>query len=150
MGGNFTNDTYFTLWNLSDTDNGGVTDFQEYIDGTNPQDNPNDDRNPVDTDGDGIPDTIENSTGTDWRDPDTDGGGVPDGQECTSDYWDGQCEDSPNNPWDPSDDISPNSIYLYATNQSSILNPENTIYWRWHTYDQYTGISWGVRSTILG
>ena len=66
MGGNFTNDTYFTLWNLSDTDNGGVTDFQEYIDGTYPQDNPNDDRNPVDTDGDGIPDTIENSTGTDW------------------------------------------------------------------------------------
>lgn len=150
MGGNFTNDTYFTLWNLSDTDNGGVTDFQEYIDGTNPQDNPNDDRNPVDTDGDGIPDTIENSTGTDWRDPDTDGGGIPDGQECTSDYWDGLCEDSPNNPWDPSDDISPNSIYLYATNQSSILNPENKIYWRWHTYDQYTGISWGVNTSLVG
>ena len=49
----------------------------------------------------------------------------------------------PNNPWDPSDDISPNSMYLYATNrESSILNPENTIYWKWHTYDKL-GISWG-------
>lgn len=150
MGGNFTNDTYFTLWNESDTDNGGVTDFQEYLDGTNPQNNPNDDRNPVDTDGDGIPDTIENSTGTDWRDPDTDGGGVPDGQECPSDYWDGGCADATSNPWDPSDDISSNSLYLVATNQSSILDPEIPIYWRWHTYDQYTGVSWGVNTSLVG
>lgn len=150
MGGNFTNDTYFTLWNESDTDNGGVTDFQEYLDGTNPQDNPNDDRNPVDTDGDGIPDTIENSTGTDWRDPDTDGGGIPDGQECTSEFWDGQCEGSTGDPWDPSDDISQNSMYLLATTQSSILDPANKIYWRWHTYDHYTRISWGVNTTLVG
>ena len=29
LGGNGTIDTYFTLWNESDTDNGGVTDLQE-------------------------------------------------------------------------------------------------------------------------
>ena len=58
-GGNFTIDVWFTLWNVADTDNGGVEDGQEYIDGTNPQDNPDDDINPLDTDGDGIPDTIE-------------------------------------------------------------------------------------------
>ena len=37
MGGNGTLDTYYTLWNVTDTDNGGVGDGQEYVDGTNPQ-----------------------------------------------------------------------------------------------------------------
>ena len=77
---------FFTLWNQSDSDNGGVSDGQEYIDGTNPQNNPADDINPTDTDGDGIPDTIEQDIGTDWLDPDTDGGGIPDGQECPESF----------------------------------------------------------------
>ena len=59
FGGNGTVDTYFTLWDDADTDDGGVTDGQEYLDGTNPQNNSEDDLNPLDTDGDGIPDTIE-------------------------------------------------------------------------------------------
>ena len=53
--GNMSLDNYTTLWNNSDTDNGGVIDYQEYLDGTNPQNNPDDDLNPLDTDGDGIP-----------------------------------------------------------------------------------------------
>ena len=59
IGGNLTSDVWFTLWNVADSDSGGVDDGQEYLDGTNPQDNPDDDINPLDTDGDGIPDSIE-------------------------------------------------------------------------------------------
>ena len=58
--------------------NGGVTDFQEYIDGTNPQDDPNDDRNPVDTDGDGDPDS---------RDPDSDNDGCSDVERSGRGGW---------------------------------------------------------------
>ena len=150
LGGNGTVDTYFTLWNESDTDNGGVTDLQEYLDGTNPQNNPNDDLNPVDTDGDGIPDTIENATGTDWRDPDTDGGGIPDGQECTSEFWDMNCLNADGDPWDPADDIDPNMMFFEAMNTSVGVDPNITHYWRWHTYDFYTGISWGVNTSLVG
>ena len=53
-------------------------DLQEYFDSTNPESNPQDDIFPDDFDGDGIPDAVENQTGTDWRNPDTDGGGMLD------------------------------------------------------------------------
>ena len=62
-----------------DSDQGGVDDRTEYFDGTNPENDPSDDIQPDDFDGDGIPDAIENQTGTDWTNPDTDGGGMPDG-----------------------------------------------------------------------
>ena len=150
VGGNGTVDTYYTLWNVSDTDNGGVADGQEYLDGTNPQNNSADDLNPVDTDGDGIPDTIEQQLGTDWRDPDTDGGGIPDGQECTSEFWDIGCLNSAGDPWDPSDDIDANELYFTVTNLTSGLDYEAQQYWRWHTYDYYTGVSWGVNNTLVG
>ena len=65
-----------------DTDGGGVDDRKEYFDSTNPENDPSDDIQPEDFDGDGIPDAIENQTGTDWTNPDTDGGGMLDGQEC--------------------------------------------------------------------
>ena len=85
--GNGSSDTYVTDYLDADTDNGGVFDSQEYLDGTNPQNDPTDDMNPADTDGDGIPDLIENQTGTDWRNPDTDGGGMTDYEECPPMYW---------------------------------------------------------------
>ena len=69
---------YVTDYLNPDTDSGGVWDGQEYLDGTNPQNDPGDDQHPSDFDGDGIPDSVENNTGTDWRDPDTDGGGMLD------------------------------------------------------------------------
>ena len=37
-------DGWVTLWNVSDSDLGGVGDLQEYLDGTNPQNNPSDDQ----------------------------------------------------------------------------------------------------------
>ena len=150
IGGNLTSDVWFTLWNVADSDSGGVDDGQEYLDGTNPQDNPDDDINPLDTDGDGIPDSIELDLGTDWLDPDSDGGGVPDGEECPEDFWELDCIGSPSDPFDPSDDIEENSLMFTATNTSDGLDPSVRHYWRWHTYDYYTGVSWGVNSTLVG
>ena len=149
FGGNGTVDTYFTLWNDADTDDGGVTDGQEYLDGTNPQNNSEDDLNPLDTDGDGIPDTIEQAIGLDWLNPDTDGGGIPDGDECGPDFWSLGCNGSVSNPWDPSDDIDPNMLMFIAENSTSV-DLDITNYWRWHTYDYYTGVSFGVNSTLVG
>ena len=121
IGGNLTSDVWFTLWNVADSDSGGVDDGQEYLDGTNPQDNPDDDINPLDTDGDGIPDSIELELGTDWLDPDSDGGGVPDGEECPEDFWELDCIGSPSDPFDPSDDIEENSLMFTATNTQMVL-----------------------------
>lgn len=148
--GNMTLDTYLTLWNQSDSDNGGVSDGQEYIDGTNPQNDPADDINPTDTDGDGIPDTIEQDIGTDWLDPDTDGGGIPDGQECPESFWSTNCVDSNTDPFNSSDDIVFNSLFFTTSNLSDGADPNLKHYWRWHTYDSYTGVSWGVNSSLLG
>ena len=150
IGGNLTSDVWFTLWNVADSDNGGVDDGQEYLDGTNPQDNPDDDINPLDTDGDGIPDLIEQDLGTDWLDPDSDGGGVPDGEECPEEFWVLDCIGSPSDPFDPADDIQENVLYFTASNTSAGMDPTVRHYWRWHTYDFYTGVSWGVNSTLVG
>lgn len=150
QGGNLTFDIWLTLWNEPDSDNGGVDDGQEYIDGTNPQDNPDDDINPLDTDGDGIPDSVELEIGTDWRDPDTDGGGVPDGEECPQEFWLLDCVGAPSNPFDPNDDLNENALMFTAVNTTIGMDPGITHYWRWHTYDYYTGVSWGVNSTLVG
>ena len=66
-------------WNVNlDSDGDGVTDAQEILDGTDPN-NPDDF---LDTDGDGVPDQVEYEQGTDPLNPqdflDTDGDGVSD------------------------------------------------------------------------
>lgn len=57
----------------SDADGDGLTDEQEFLIGTDPDD--------ADTDGDGIPDGIEHWTGTDPLDDDSDDDGILDGEE---------------------------------------------------------------------
>ncbi|MEC7703977.1 MAG: transglutaminase domain-containing protein, partial [Candidatus Thermoplasmatota archaeon] len=140
--GNGSGDTYITDYLNADTDAGGVWDGQEYVDGTNPQNDPADDQNPIDTDGDGIPDSVENNTGTDWRDPDTDGGGMIDGDECPPPLWPSGCNGE-FNPLDPSDDVIPNDVVFYSNNTSFTVDPNLPRFWRVHTYDTYTGASYG-------
>ncbi|MCH2349592.1 MAG: transglutaminase-like domain-containing protein, partial [Candidatus Poseidoniales archaeon] len=150
-GGNGSTDTYVTDPFDPDTDNGGVMDGQEYLDGTNPEWDPLDDMNPADTDGDGIPDNIENQTGTDWRDPDTDGGGMSDYEECPPQYWQ-DCHLSPQDPWDPTDDIIQNEIAFWANNTTSTGNgvyPDLSHYWRVRTYEYYTGAAYGMNESSL-
>jgi len=150
-GGNGSMDTYITDYLEIDTDHGGVPDSQEYLDGTNPQNDPSDDLNPADTDGDGIPDNIENQTGTDWRNPDTDGGGMSDYEECPPQFWQ-DCRMSPQNPWDPTDDISPNEVYFYANDTASTGGGAdvNQIHrWRVRTYDYYTGGAYGTNTSTV-
>ena len=145
--GNGSTDTYLTDYMNPDTDAGGVWDAQEYLDGTNPQNNPSDDQNPIDTDGDGIPDSVENITGTDWRDPDTDGGGMIDGEECPPPMWIFNCQNGNFDPWDPSDDIVQNEIVFYANNSSFGVDSTLDRYWRVHTYDSYTGAAYGKNTS---
>jgi hypothetical protein len=146
--GNGSADTYVTNYLNPDTDAGGVWDGQEYLDGTNPENNPSDDQNPIDTDGDGIPDSVENITGTDWRDPDTDGGGMTDGEECPPPMWIFNCIGGNFNPWDPTDDVIQNEIVFYANN-TTMGTVDNTLdrYWRVHTYDAYTGAAYGKNAS---
>jgi hypothetical protein len=145
--GNGSLDTYVTDYLNPDTDAGGVWDGQEYMDGTNPQNDPGDDQNPVDTDGDGIPDSVENNTGTDWRDPDTDGGGMIDGEECPPPMWIFNCVGGQFNPWDPSDDIVQNEVVFHANNTSFGVDQTLERFWRVHTYDAYTGAAYGKNAS---
>jgi hypothetical protein len=150
-GGNGSTDAYVTDYLLPDTDFGGVMDGQEYLDGTNPEWDPLDDMNPADTDGDGIPDNIENQTGTDWRDPDTDGGGMSDYEECPPQFWQ-DCLLGPQNPWDPTDDIIQNEIAFWANNTTSTgigVYPDLSHYWRVRTYEYYTGAAYGMNESSL-
>ena len=72
----------------ADTDDGTVPDGDEDTNGngaidpgeTDPND-PADDVAPVDSDGDGLPDDVEDDLGTDPNDPDTDDDGIGDGDE---------------------------------------------------------------------
>ncbi|RAH15662.1 MAG: hypothetical protein CMB56_002275 [Methanobacteriota archaeon] len=140
------NDNYVTDPLIFDTDNGGVGDLQEYFDGTNPEDVPSDDINPQDTDGDGIPDSIENITGTDWRNPDTDGGGLSDYIECPPQFWSTLCNGSGFDPFDPTDDVTDEDVVFWANSSSAFLDVNSPYYWRVNTYDNYTGGGYGIDS----
>ena len=131
-----------------DTDSGGVDDRTEYSDGTNPENNPLDDVLPEDFDGDGIPDAIENLTGTDWTNPDTDGGGMLDGDECPIAFWATGCLNSPYDPFDPSDDITSDGVVFWANNTSGVVDLGQIHRWRQNTYDFYTGTTYAHLETV--
>ena len=145
---NGSQDVWVTDANNSDTDNGGVIDRQEYFDSTNPEDNPQDDVFPDDFDGDGIPDAVENQTGTDWRNPDTDGGGMIDGDECQQEFWFTNCQNSPFDPFDPTDDVVQNDIVFWANNTSGVVDLNRVHRWRVNTYDFYTGAAYGLETGV--
>jgi len=147
--GNGSSDQFVTLINETDSDNGGVNDRQEYTDGTNPENVPEDDILPDDTDGDGIPDAIENMTGTNWLNPDTDGGGMIDGLECPFEFWFSLCTNAPFDPWDPSDDIVNNDVVFWSNNTTIGVVDENQVhYWRVNTFDSYTGAAYAAFSSV--
>ena len=145
---NGSQDAWVTDANNSDTDSGGVIDRQEYFDSTNPESNPQDDVFPDDFDGDGIPDAVENQTGTDWRNPDTDGGGMIDGDECQQEFWFTNCQNSPFDPFDPTDDIVQNDIVFWANNTSGVVDLNRVHRWRVNTYDFYTGAAYGLETGV--
>ena len=136
---NGSTDGFSTNPQAFDTDQGGIDDRQEYFDGTNPEADPTDDIHLMDTDGDGIPDEVENNTGTDWRNPDTDGGGVIDGVECPRPFWFTNCVGSPTDPLDPTDDITENQVVFWANNTTGQIDLGQPHYWRLTTGDNYTG-----------
>ncbi len=145
---NGSTDVWVTSYNSFDTDQGGVDDRTEYFDGTNPENDPTDDIQPDDFDGDGIPDAIENQTGTDWTNPDTDGGGMLDGQECPEMFWLINCAGSPFNPWDPSDDVITNGLVFYANNTSGVVDENLDRRWRAVTNDFYTGTTYAHLASV--
>ncbi|GIT10573.1 MAG: hypothetical protein CM1200mP32_00660 [Methanobacteriota archaeon] len=77
-------------------------------------------------------------------------GECPTGRSAPPEYWDLGCLDAEGNPWDPTDDIDENMLYFVAENTSAGVDPDLRHYWRWHTYDYYTGVSWGVNTTLVG
>ncbi len=139
---NGSQDTWITDTTAADTDGGGVDDKSEYFDGTNPENDPSDDLLPDDFDGDGIPDAIENQTGTDWTNPDTDGGGMLDGDECPIQFWFVNCVGAPFNPWDPSDDSFSNEVVFWANNTTGNVDVFSVHRWRQTTNDFYTGTTY--------
>ena len=145
---NGSQDVWVTNSQEFDTDSGGVDDRTEYSDGTNPENNPLDDVLPEDFDGDGIPDAIENLTGTDWTNPDTDGGGMLDGDECPIAFWATGCLNSPYDPFDPSDDITSDGVVFWANNTSGVVDLGQIHRWRQNTYDFYTGSTYAHLETV--
>lgn len=70
--------------NDSDTDDGGVNDGDEVANGTDPLDSTDDNQAPVDSDGDGLSDALEATLGTDPNDTDTDDDRLLDGLEVNT------------------------------------------------------------------
>lgn len=145
---NGSTDVWVTSSSSFDTDQGGVDDRTEYFDSTNPENDPTDDIQPDDFDGDGIPDAVENQTGTDWTNPDTDGGGMLDGQECPEMFWFVDCAGAPFNPWDPTDDALASGIIFWANNTSGTVDLNLERRWRTVTNDFYTGTTYAHLATV--
>ena len=145
---NGSQDVWVTTSTSYDTDQGGVDDRSEYFDGTNPENDPSDDIQPDDFDGDGIPDAVENQTGTDWTNPDTDGGGMLDGAECPDIFWFLNCAGSPFDPFDPTDDVMNTGVVFYANNTSGTVDLNLDHRWRTITNDFYTGTTYAHLDSV--
>ena len=139
---NGSTDIWVTDYQSVDTDSGGVDDRTEYFDSTNPENDPSDDILPDDFDNDGIPDAVENATGSDWRNPDTDGGGMLDGAECPQQFWFFNCVGAPFNLFDPTDDLPQNDVIFWANNTTGVVDLDIEKYWRKYTNDIPTGNSY--------
>ena len=145
---NGSQDVWVTSPSAFDSDQGGVDDRTEYFDGTNPENDPSDDIQPDDFDGDGIPDAVENQTGTDWTNPDTDGGGMLDGDECPDLFWFVNCAGAPFDPFDPTDDLMSTDIVFYANNTSGTVDLNLDHRWRTVTNDFYTGTTYAHLDSV--
>ncbi len=145
---NGSQDVWVTSSSAFDSDQGGVDDRTEYFDGTNPENDPSDDIQPDDFDGDGIPDAVENQTGTDWTNPDTDGGGMLDGDECPDLFWFVNCAGAPFDPFDPTDDLMSTDIVFYANNTSGTVDLNLDHRWRTVTNDFYTGTTYAHLDSV--
>ena len=145
---NGSTDIWVTDYLTVDTDNGGVDDRTEYFDSTNPENDPSDDLLPEDFDNDGIPDAVENATGSDWRNPDTDGGGMLDGAECPQQFWFFNCVGAPFNLFDPTDDIPQNDVIFWANNTTGSVDEDLPKYWRKYTNDIPTGNSFSHDNSV--
>ena len=145
---NGSQDVWVTSSSAFDSDQGGVDDRSEYFDGTNPENDPSDDIQPDDFDGDGIPDAVENQTGTDWTNPDTDGGGMLDGDECPDLFWFVNCAGAPFDPFDPTDDLMSTDIVFYANNTSGTVDLDLDHRWRTVTNDFYTGTTYAHLESV--
>ena len=145
---NGSTDVWTTAHDAFDTDAGGVDDRTEYFDGTNPENDPTDDIQPDDFDGDGIPDAVENLTGTDWTNPDTDGGGMIDGLECPDIFWLTNCAGAPFDPFDPSDDVINTDVVFWANNTTGTVDLDLDHRWRVNTNDFYTGTTYAHLSSV--
>jgi gliding motility-associated-like protein len=107
-----------TVTYIPDTDGDGITNVQEAIDGTNP----NDDCSSIggtplgtsDCDNDGLPNDEEAQLGTDPNNPDTDGDGVLDNQEVTDDT----------NPLDDCDSIGGTSLLTSDCDEDGLTNEQ--------------------------
>ena len=71
-----------------------------------------------------------------------------DGAECGPQFWFTNCQNSPFDPLDPTDDIVQNDIVFWANNTSGVVDLNRIHRWRLNTYDFYTGAAYGLETGV--
>ena len=71
-----------------------------------------------------------------------------DGAECPQIFWFSNCQGSPFDPFDPSDDITNNNIIFWANNTTGLVDQNRVHLWKLNTYDFYTGGAYGTETGI--